>query len=166
MAHLALVFANVMGREVADVMQERVFGPIGIEHLVWDLQGVGTRFGPHTNAHTGIHVSAREMARFGYLMLRRGRWRDRQVAPEWWVEQATRTSQELNPHYGFTWWVNTAGTLYPSLPRDAFAARGLHCNLCYVIPSLDLVVARLGSGPIQWTEGTFISRVVDAIVDR
>jgi CubicO group peptidase (beta-lactamase class C family) len=166
MAHLALVFANLMGREMADVMQERVFGPIGIEHLMWDLQGVGTRFGPHTNAHTGIHVSAREMARFGYLMLRRGRWRDQQIVPEWWVEQSTRTSQELNPHYGFTWWVNTAGTLYPSLPRDAFAARGLHCNLCYVIPSLDLVVARLGSGPIQWTEGTFISRVVDAILDR
>src|SRR5204863_9970146 len=81
MAHLALVFARVAKREMADVMQERVFGPIGVEQLVWDLQGVGTRFGPHTNAHTGIHVSARELARFGYLMMRQGRWGGRRSRP-------------------------------------------------------------------------------------
>src|SRR4051794_5549107 len=77
MAHLALAFAHVTGREMHEVMVERVFAPIGIESLSWDLQGVGAGFiGPHTNAHTGIHVSARELARFGYLMLRGGRWRE------------------------------------------------------------------------------------------
>jgi CubicO group peptidase (beta-lactamase class C family) len=151
---------------MGDYMHERVFEPIGIESLVWDLQGVGTRFGPHTNAHTGVHVSAREFARLGYLMLRHGRWGDRSVVPEWWVETATRTSQEQNRHYGFTWWVNTAGTLWPALPRDAFAALGLNCNACYVVPSLDLVVVRLGSGPISWAGDAFISRVVAAVVDH
>ena len=163
MAHLGIAFPHLAGREMADYLQERVFEPIGIQDLVWDRQGVGTRFGPHTNAHTGIHVSAREMARFGYLMLRRGRWAGQQIVPEWWLDLATRTSQDHNPKYGFTWWVNTSGTQWPALPRDAFAAQGLHCNLCYVVPSLDLVVVRLGSGPVNWAPDTFISRIAAAI---
>jgi CubicO group peptidase (beta-lactamase class C family) len=165
MAHLALAFAHITGREIHDVMQERVFAPAGIESLVWDLQGVGAGFiGPHTNAHTGIHVSARELARFGYLMLRRGRWQDRQLIPDWWIDLATRSSQALNPDYGFTWWVNTAGTRWPGLPADTFAASGYRSNRCYVIPSLDLVVARTASGPAFWDEMTLLPMVVNAIM--
>lgn len=165
MAHLALAFFHITGREMHDFMQERVFGPIGIESLVWDLQGVGADFiGPHTNAHTGIHVSARELARFGYLMLRKGRWQDQQLVPEWWIDLAARSSQSLNPNYGFTWWVNTAGTRWPGLPTDTFAASGYRSNRCYVIPSLDLVVARTASGPAFWDETTLLPLVVSAIV--
>jgi CubicO group peptidase (beta-lactamase class C family) len=163
-AHLSLVFSHVVGQELSQYMQERVFGPIGIEYLSWDMQGVGGDIiGPHSNAHTGIHASARELSRLGYLMLRNGIWNGQQIVPAWWIELATRSSQELNPSYGYTWWVNTHGTKWPGLPRDAFAARGYNCNHCYVIPSLDLVVVRLGSGPSSWGEPTFIERVVDAI---
>lgn len=166
MAHLSLAFYHITGREMSDFLQERVFRPIGIEHLVWDMQGIGANFiGPHTNAHTGIHVCARELARFGYLMLRNGRWNGQQLVPRWWIELATQTSQPHNPHYGYTWWVNTDGTLWPGLPRDAFAAMGFLCNRLYVVPSLDLVVARVGSGPNDWSEGTLIQRIVDAIVE-
>jgi CubicO group peptidase (beta-lactamase class C family) len=164
-AHLGIAFTHLAGMQMRDFMQERVSGPIGIESLAWDLQGVGTRFGPHTNAHTGIHISARELARFGYLMLRGGAWDGRQIVPRAWVESATRTSQDLNPGYGLTWWVNTAGTRWPGLPRDTFAALGLHCNACYVIPSLDLVVARTGNGPVAWPDTAFISKVVAAVID-
>jgi CubicO group peptidase (beta-lactamase class C family) len=165
MAHLALAFFHVTDREIHEVMAERVFAPIGIEHLSWDLQGVGAGFiGPHTNAHTGIHVSARELARFGYLMLRGGRWRGEQLVPAWWGALATRSSQPLNPHYGFTWWVNSTGTRWPGLPTDAFAASGYRSNRCYVVPSLDLVVARTGSGPAYWDEQALIGLVVDAIL--
>ena len=171
MAHLGLAFTKIAGQQMRDFMRERVFEPIGIESLVWDLQGVGAThdgkpfIGPHTNAHTGIHVSARELARFGYLMLRRGKWEGRQIVPEWWLELATKTSQPMNPRYGYTWWVNSDGSQWPALPRDAFAAQGLHCNRCYVVPSLDLVVTRVGSGPPSWSEPDFISRVVAAVID-
>src|SRR5690242_21395398 len=93
-------YTTLFRSQMRDYMQERVFGPIGMEAVSWDLQGVGTRFGPHTNAHTGVHVSARELARFGYLMLRGGRWEGRQVVAASWVAEATRTSQPLNPSYG------------------------------------------------------------------
>ena len=162
-AHLGLGYAHIVGQEMSDVMRERVFAPIGIENLSWDVQGGSGFIGPHTNAHTGIHVSARELARFGYLALHGGTWAGRQLLPPWWQELATVTSQGLNPCYGYTWWVNTPGTTWPSLPRDAFALRGYRRNCCYVVPSLDLVVARVGSGPASWDEQVLIGEVVDAI---
>lgn len=165
MAHLAMAFAKVAGREMSDYLQARVFAPIGIENLSWDVQGGSGCLGPHTNAHTGIHVSARELARFGYLALHGGDWAGQQLIPADWMALATRSSQELNPSYGFTWWVNTTGTKWPGLPRDAFALSGYRSNRCYIIPSLDLVVARVGSGPVQWDEQTLLPEVVQAIIN-
>ncbi len=161
-AHLALAFAHVEGRELHTYLAERVFAPIGMENVSWDVQGGSGCLGPHTNAHTGVHISARELARFGYLMLRGGVWDGRPVIPAWWMELATRTSQKLNPNYGYTWWVNTAGTQWPDLPTDAFALAGYRSNRCYVIPSLDLVVARIGSGPATWDESALIAGIVGA----
>jgi CubicO group peptidase (beta-lactamase class C family) len=119
---------------------------------------VGTRFGPHTNAHTGVHISARELARLGYLMLRRGSWNGRQIVPEAWIEKATRPSQALNQSYGYTWWVGAGRA-------DGYGARGLHANVLVVVPALDLVVVRLGNGPIAWSEADVIGKVVGAVVD-
>jgi len=163
-SHLTLAFAHITGREMSDYLQERVFDPIGIENLGWDVQGGSGFIGPHTNAHTGIHVSARELARFGYLALHGGQWDGQQLIPRWWMDLATQTSQDLNPSYGYTWWVNTRGTMWPDLPRGAFAAMGYRSNKCYIVPSLDLVVARVGSGPATWDEQGLIGGIVDAIL--
>ena len=164
MCHLAVMFHNITGRDMADFMEERVFGPIGIENLSWDVQGGSGFLGPYTNAHTGIHISARELARFGYLMLRKGYWRDKEIVPTQWIDLATKSSQDINRNYGYTWWVNTAGTNWPYLPKDAFALAGYRTNKCYVIPSLDLVVARVGSGPIDWHEELFMRGIAGSII--
>ena len=166
MCHLALMFSHITGREMEDYLRERVLDPIGIENLSWDIQGGSGFMGPHTNPHTGIHISARELARFGYLMLNKGKWEDRQLIPEGWVDLATASSQQLNPDYGYTWWVNTNGTCWPGLPRDMFALMGYRSNKCYIIPSLDLIVARVGSGPVTWYEQGFINGIVDTVLDR
>jgi hypothetical protein len=49
-----------------------------------------------------------------------------------------------------------------AIPTDAFSAWGYLMNSCYVVPSLDLVVVRLGTGPAEWDERVFIERVVEA----
>ena len=167
--HLSLAFANIMGVEMGDFMQERIFAPIGIEELSWSLLGGRGFMGPHSNGDSGIYVSSRELARFGYLALHNGVWDGQQVIPAWWMDVATKASQTLNSAYGYTWWVNSEGTLWSDLPmmadlpRDAFALRGYNANRCFVIPSLDLVVARVGSGPVGWNEQAFIGDIVDAI---
>jgi CubicO group peptidase (beta-lactamase class C family) len=146
-AHLSLIFFHVAGQEIGDFMKVRVFQPIGIENVGWDLQGGGGNLGPHTNAHSGLRFSARDFARLGYTLLRGGAWKDKQIVPKWWVDLATSSSQSINPSYGYTFWVNTDGKLWPRVPKDAFAFMGYGTNRCYVVPSLDLVVVRLGYGP-------------------
>lgn len=166
MSHLALIFAQLTGREIHDYLGEKVFAPIGIENASWDLLGGGGFLGPHTCPTSGLHISAREVARFAYLMLRGGVWGRQQVVPRWWVELATRSSQPMNPRYGYTWWVNTDGSHWPALPRDTFALAGYCSNRCYIVPSLDLVVARIGSGPSNWEEQGLLTGVAATIVDQ
>ncbi len=146
-AHLSLIFFHVTGQEIGELMKTRVFQPISIENFGWDLQGGGGNLGPHTNAHSGLRLSARDFARLGYLLLRGGRWNGREIVPKWWIDLATRSSQSINPSYGYTFWVNAEGTLWPGVPKDAFGLMGFATNRCYVVPSLDLVVVRLGYGP-------------------
>lgn len=162
-SHLALAHAHITGREIEDVIQQRVCAAIGIEHLAWDVHGGSGFLGPHTNAHTGVHLSARELARFGYLALHGGMWAGQEIVPRWWMELATRASQPMNPAYGYTWWVNTDGGHWPGSPVDMFALEGYRCNRCYIIPSLDLVVARVGTGPAEWNEPNFIRAIVAAV---
>lgn len=106
-------------------MKSRVFPPIGIENSGWDVQGGGGILSPHTNSHSGLRLSARDFARLGYLLLRGGTWKDKQIVPKWWIDLAIRESQELNPHHGYTFWVNSDGELWPHVPTDAFALMGM-----------------------------------------
>jgi CubicO group peptidase (beta-lactamase class C family) len=164
-AHLSLIFAQAAGKEIGEYMRERVFQPIGLQNYGWDRQGGAGHLGPHTNAHSGLRLSARDFARLGYLMARHGVWEGKQIVPNWWVELATRSSQDLNRSYGYTFWVNTDGAQWPGAPKDAFAFKGYASNRCYIIPSLDLVVVRLGYAPPNWPEDSLLPAVVHAIVD-
>ena len=164
MAHLSLIFSQLAGQDIHDFMRERIFTPIGIENASWDVMGGAGFIGPHTSAHVGLHISARELARFGYLLLHAGLWNGQQLIPRCWLDLATRSSQALNPEYGYTFWVNSARARWPLLPADMFALEGYNANRCYIIPSLDLVVVRVGSGPPQWNEGDFITGLVEAII--
>eukprot|EP01052_Picozoa_sp_SAG31_P052027 SAG31_NODE_12642_length_927_cov_1.700483_2_plen_226_part_01 len=158
-ATLAMIFEKVSGMQMRDYMQKRLFDKIGIHEASWDCMGGGGHLGPHTMGHIGMHISARELARFGYLCLKGGSWGGDQLLPPWYMQSATKSSQALNPEYGLTFWVNTSGTHWPKMPRDLFALEGHCCNRCYVIPSLDLVVVRIGSGPVRWDEQAFIGAV-------
>jgi len=159
---LAECVTLVYGRDLQDLMFERVFGPIGIgrNDLRWrsnayrpkEIEGVARReFG------SGIHANVDAMARIGHLYLRQGRWRDRQILPSSFVDMARtvpyglRRLPVLKPedygnasdHYGLLWWNNADGTM-TNVPRDAYWSWGLYDSLIVVIPSLDIVVARAG----------------------
>jgi CubicO group peptidase (beta-lactamase class C family) len=108
----------------------------------------------------GVQASCHDMARFGYMILNGGRWGDEQIVSEEYVTMATSPSQELNPGYGFLWWLNEEDTLipvvnapieglyWPDTPEDAFSAIGFGDQYIMVIPSLDIVVTRGGPANI------------------
>lgn len=113
----------------------------------------GTRWGG------GVWINAQDMARFGYLWLRGGKWGDRQVLPPAYVKAAVTPSQH-GPDYGYLWWLNTQGRNYPGLPATAYGARGAGSNTITILPEQDLVVVwRWHAG----NEAEFVKRVVAAI---
>ena len=93
----------------------------------------GTRWGG------GLWISTRDEARFGYLFLRKGRWKKRQIISEDWIRAATKPSRVAGD-YGYLWWLNTAQKQYPSLPATSFAALGYGTNTIWIDPEHDLVV--------------------------
>ena len=162
-AHLSILFRRFAGQEIADFMQSRVFGPVGIV-ACWDPQGGSGFWGPHTNAHTGFHVSARDLARLGYLALKEGAWAGQEIVPSTWVAKVREPSQELNGAYGYGWWTNRTNKYMPGVREDLFALSGYHTSRCYIFPSLDLVVARVGSGPAWADERPLVEGVLGAVL--
>jgi len=159
---LAECLTLAYGLDLDALLFERVFTPIGVKRkdLVWrrnsyrphELNGVMRReFG------SGVSANVDAMARLGLLYLRRGRWKEREILPESFIDLARATDRRLLPlavqrpddygrasqHYGLLWWNNNDGTI-ASLPRDAYWSWGLFDSLIVVIPSLDVVVARAG----------------------
>ena len=113
----------------------------------------GTRWGG------GVWIDSWDLARFGYLWLRGGRWGDRQILPPDFV-RASLTPSAHGPDYGYLWWLNTAQRNYPGLPKTAFGARGAGSNTVTILPEEDLVVVW------RWHRGNeaeFVQRVVAAI---
>jgi len=107
-----------------------------------------------------IAATARDLARLGLLWCRHGRWGGSQLVPRAWIEEATATSRELLAHapvdqhrYGLGFWTNDQGRLFPSLPRDAFAAWGsdrkASAEIVFMVPSRDLVIVL---APAPWTD--------------
>ena len=113
----------------------------------------GTRWGG------GVWINAVDMARFGYLWLRGGKWGDKQVLPPAYVKAAVTPSAH-GPDYGYLWWLNTQGKNYPGLPTTAYGAKGAGSNTIVVLPEQDLVVVWRWHGG---NEAEFAKRVVAAI---
>ena len=113
----------------------------------------GTRWGG------GVWINSWDMARFGYLWLRGGKWGDKQVLPPAYVKAAVAPSAN-GPDYGYLWWLNTSGKNYPGLPTNVYGARGAGSNTILISPDHDLVVVwRWHAG----NEAEFAKRVIAAI---
>jgi CubicO group peptidase (beta-lactamase class C family) len=93
-----------------------------------------------------FRLSARDLARIGYLYLRRGRWRDAQIVPTAWIDESLTAYSDANPGvgYGYLWWI-AQGTKQFGAPvgKRSFSARGNHGQYVIVAPDLDLVVVHL-----------------------
>lgn len=101
--------------------------------------------------------SSRSMARFGLLMLNKGKWENQQIVNEAYFTEATNTSQTINQAYGYLWWLNGktsyhlpqsqlqfSGSIIPSGPSDMFMALGKNDQKIYVVPSKKMVIIRMG----------------------
>ncbi|WP_235948922.1 serine hydrolase domain-containing protein [Paenibacillus glycinis] len=155
---LIRIVRRVFGRPLAEVLRERVFRPLGFsrtdwraepaERLVWMNEAYRGDRGDEAN----LFASARELAYWGYLHVRKGRIGGKQIAPASVFERAASIAapEELPadcPRNGFFWWVqdraSAVSELGPRLPRGAFQSLGVYGCAVLAIPSHDAVAVRM-----------------------
>lgn len=144
-------FERLSGRSIFGELYDQLVIPLGFQDFDLGrhrMQGDGTR-SQYMAYH--MHISTRDLARIGYLMLRQGRWRDSTIIdPDWVTEMTTETTDtsEMNPEssknagfdYGYMWWLMDEG-MSPDVYKGAYAGRGHFGQYLMVVPALDMVVS-------------------------
>ncbi len=148
--HIAsIVLRRVTGMELADYIDERLAKPMGWGAWAYCLHR-GDFTLPHANGAGSIAVHATDALRFGYCLLRHGKWAGRQLAPADYIARCNQMSP-YNPHCPFTLQFehNSDGHVVGA-PRDAFWKSGAGGFAIMVVPSLDLVAYKMGGNNGQY----------------
>lgn len=142
------IFTKLTGKGVYEAIKTEIADPIGMENF-------SVEDGNYVSGEESIHqaypfrINARDLARFGLLMLRKGDWNGTQLIPEDWVEESTSYHSDAalysSDGYGYMWWVARDHNKFPHLPEVAlsegtYSARGAGGHYVMIIPDYDMVV--------------------------
>jgi CubicO group peptidase (beta-lactamase class C family) len=164
---LALCLLLRFGRPLPEVLRERVMDPIGASRD-WEWHGYSTSWidvggrrvqsvsgGAHWGG--GMFISARDHARLGLLIARRGRWGDKQVLPSSWVD-AMLSPSATNDSYGLLWWLNRGGARHRSAPESSVFALGAGNNMIWIDRDNDLVTV------MRWIDKTKVNGLLQKLL--
>ena len=167
-----------MQESVEAYLHRRVLDPIGMKVGFWRKDADG-----NINLPAGIFLTPREWAKFGELVRLEGKWKETEIVPAPLLAECFKPST-ANPAYGMTWWLLGDGdessteaangrNVEPKLrrvleerrklkfkpPADTVAAMGKGKNRCYVIPSLEMVIIRMGdSEGREFSDNEFLAK--------
>ncbi len=144
---LAWVMARVTGAPFHVLLSERLWSRLGMEaeaYLQVDSAGTPLAFGT-------LNARARDLARFGQMILQEGSWHGRQIVPATAIAEIRRGADRgLFAGAGYAtlpgwsyhnqWWVAHDA-------HGVFMARGIHGQALYIDPAAQLVIARFASHP-------------------
>jgi CubicO group peptidase (beta-lactamase class C family) len=163
---LAYALLQVFRKPLPMVLKERIMDPIGAS-TTWRWYGYENSYtlidgqqvqsvsgGGHFGG--GLFINTLDHARFGLLMLRDGKWKDKQLISPAWIREATQPSAS-NSEYGYLWWVNADGH-FPRAPQSAYAAEGFGGNYVIILPEQDMVVVA------RWLDGAKINAFLDWVL--
>jgi Beta-lactamase len=106
----------------------------------------------------GMFINAYDMARFGLLTLRKGKWENEQILSEKWIQQAT-TPTPVKTDYGYmNYFLNTDKKFLPDAPATAFAHIGNGTNMVYVDPENDIVMV------VRWIANDKLNEMVKKVL--
>jgi CubicO group peptidase (beta-lactamase class C family) len=146
---LGTIFEQETGTKIFEEFHRRLAKPLQME----DFKVDDCRYLTGDDYDTGelsIHpyylfrMSARDLARFGLLFLREGRWRNQQIISAQWVRESTASHSRTGPEsgYGYMWWTGVRGGLFPHVrvKEHSFYASGFRGHRVIVLPYRKLVI--------------------------
>lgn len=141
---LGTIFRKLTGADIFVDFAERVALPCGMEDFRPHEHGQYVELQESDHPAYPFRMTARDLARFGELFLRRGRCNGRQIVPADWVEASVLPYSDAGTSgaYGYMWWVARDGILFPGavVPRGTYAALGARGHKMVVIPTLKTVI--------------------------
>lgn len=122
--------------------------------------GISGKWIPYENGLV-FSSKAKSFLQFGKLVLNKGKLNDKvYYRYDSYFQQMTDTSQEVNPSYGYLWWLNGKSSirvpgfeqsfnqsLVPDAPKDMFCALGKNGQILDIVPSKNLIIIRMGENP-------------------
>jgi CubicO group peptidase (beta-lactamase class C family) len=152
---LGAIYEHATDTSIFDAFQQRIAQPIGMQDYRPSdgryVTGADSRYPAYP-----FHMTARDLARFGLLYARAGRWRDAPIVPADWVKESTTAWSETERHagYGYLWWVGLGkqpGAIM-HLSEGGFWAHGNKGQFVVVDPARDLVVVHQTAGDTSVSE--------------
>lgn len=147
---LGFVYQRLTGDDIFQSLEEKIAKPIGMED--WKASDGKLVFEPVSEfpAYT-MRMTARDLARFGWLYINHGFWSGQPIIPAGWVEESTRALSQTDRGlgYGYLWWVMPAGMVgggTTSAP-GGFLALGYGGQALAILPTERLVIVQLVDVP-------------------
>ncbi|WP_173932069.1 serine hydrolase [Chelativorans sp. Marseille-P2723] len=150
---LSRVWQNVLAdeREALEWPYRTLFRPLGMRTAMFEADARGTYAGS-----SYLYASAHDWARFGQLLLQDGMWQGKRILPEGWVDWMRSPTVASGGEYGHGLWMQGPRVTTPpdrhqdegfALPEDAYWLIGHDGQTMTIIPSLRLVILRMGLTP-------------------
>lgn len=148
--HIAsIVLRHVTGMELQDYIGEKLGKPQGWGPWGYCLQRGDFKM-PHANGAGSTALHATDALRFGYCLLKDGMWESQRLVPSAYIQQC-RSFLPYNPHTPFSLqFDHNADGHIAGAPKDAFSKSGSGGFCIYIVPSLDLVIYKLGGKDNQY----------------
>ncbi len=132
---LSGILTKVSGANTRDFATSRLFDPLGMTCVAWTRDPRGYYFGG-----SEVWLTPRDLAKFGLLFLREGRWEDRRIVSDQWLGEAARLRVRTGAagwgfgDYGYLFWTKNLGG-YPTTLCSGYGGQAI-----LLIPDLDLAV--------------------------
>lgn len=125
-------------QEYLDFWYSALIDKIGMHSMIVETDMAGNYIGS-----SYAWATTRDWGKFGLLYLNKGNWNGEQLFDQSWAKYVATPAAGSNGDYGAHFWLN-AGGRYPDAPKDLYSANGFQGQKVFIIPSMDLVIVRMG----------------------
>jgi CubicO group peptidase (beta-lactamase class C family) len=129
---LSAIITRLAGRSASDYARAKLFGPLGIENIVWRHDPQGFPLGGF-----GLALQPRDMAKIGYLYLRNGQWEGKSLLPPGWIDRISHATVNMNQVFEPE--LRYANQFWALPKKQVYMAVGYHCQMIMVFPERDIV---------------------------